>query len=195
MFSLNWTTSSTPDSDLLLFSCGPGGAVVSQPSHHVCTYSSGVPPMQVCWNIQREDGGSFAATSVATLSLPPSKHRWLSAVAVCCKNLKLSSLSGGVAGAAVVLCGDRKGSLHVYHCTLEPSQTADSAVSCLEPVQSLRLHGPNGVTCIVAHGSHVYTAGRDGYCRRFAFEDNGLMTELTKFKVHCIIMSARTQSQ
>lgn len=143
---------------------------------------------QVCWSIHEGDG-SFTATTVATLHLPPSKHRWISAVRVF-KNLKLSSQSDGIPGASlrtVVLCGDRKGSLHVYHCALESTVADELATSYHQPVQSLRVHGPNGVTSIVAHRSHVYTAGRDGYCRKFALTCDGLLTELTKFKVHGLV--------
>lgn len=77
--------------------------------------------------------------------------------------------------------------MHVYHCTFEASKAVESP-SCVyqEPIQSLRLHGPNGVTSIVVHGGYVYIAGRNGYCRRFSLGTDGLLVELSKFKV-CLV--------
>lgn len=136
----------------------------------------------MCWSVC-EQGDEFTVSSVASLSLPPSKHRWISAVTLLSTVLKSDSQT-------TILCGDRKGSVHVYHCTFEPSKAKGSS-TYQEPVQSLRLHGPNGVTCIVTHGGYVYTAGRDGCCRRFTFGigNDGLLIELSKFKVHVIQIS------
>ena len=77
--------------------------------------------------------------------------------------------------------------MHVYHSTLAASK-AEESPSCVyqEPVQSLRLHGPNGVTSIVILGGYVYIAGRDGYYRRFSLGADGLLVELSKFKV-CLV--------
>ena len=120
----------------------------------------------------------FTVSSLVLLSLPPSKHRWISAVTVLSNMPKPDSQT-------TVLCGDRKGSVHVYHCTYEPSKAKEPS-TYQEPVQSLRLHGPNGVTSIATHGGYVYTAGRDGCCRRFSLGTDGLLIEISKFKV-CIL--------
>ena len=129
----------------------------------------------------------FTVYSMTSLSLPPSKHRWISAVTVL-SNLHFHSTIVSESQTAVV-CGDRKGSVHMYHCTFEPSK-AEEIFTYQEPVQSLRLHGPNGVTSIVIHGGYVYTAGRDGYCRKFSLESDGLLIELSKFKVYLMIHHA-----
>ena len=141
--------------------------------------------VQVCWSICRQ-GDTFSVSYMTSLSLPPSKHRWISAVAIP-SNLHCHSSIRSESQTAVILCGDRKGSLHMYHCTFEPSKAVES-LTYQDPVQSLRLHGPNGVTSIVNHGGYIYTAGRDGYCRKFSFGSDGLLIELSKHKVHCIIV-------
>ena len=124
----------------------------------------------------------FTISGLASLSLPPSKHRWISAVTILSNMPKPDSHT-----AVTCICGDRKGSVHVYHCTLQASKAEESS-ACMyqEPVQSLRLHGPNGVTSIVVHGGYVYIAGRDGCCRRFSLGTDGLLVELSKFKVRKI---------
>ena len=121
----------------------------------------------------------FTVFSMASLSLPPSKHRWISAVSI------LSTLPSSVGSSTqtAVICGDRKGTVHVYHCRLEHSQAEESSTSYMEPVLSLRLHGANGVTSIVIHRDCVYTAGRDGCCRRFSFGSDGFLNKLSLFKV------------
>ena len=146
----------------------------------------------MCWNVH-EESGKFTISSVARLSLPPSKHRWISAVTV------LSDFDSGSAAASnslpttTIVCGDRKGSVHVYHCVLEDS-IVDGPTTYQKPLQTLRLHGSMGVTSIVAHESYIYTAGRDGFCRKFSLGFDGLLTELSKFKVqrgvlvHCCIL-------
>lgn len=142
----------------------------------------------MCWSIAEGDG-NFVVSRLTSLTLPPSKHRWISAVMFLSSALSSSSATRVDLHTHVVLCGDRKGSVHVYHCTFESPQADDLPLSSYEqPVQTLRLHGPNGVTSIVAHGPCVYTAGRDGYCRKFSFTSDGLLTELTKFKVDCNVL-------
>lgn len=123
-------------------------------------------------------GDVFTISSLASLSLPPSKHRWISAVTLLSSVPKTDSHT-------TVICGDRKGSVHVYHCMFETSK-AEESPTYQEPVQSLRLHGPNGVTSIVVHGGYIYTAGRDGSCRRFSLGTDGLLVELSKFKVYIV---------
>ena len=175
VFSLNWTSKNDPDPSVLLFSCGPDGAMVRLSF----IVNSPLCIVQVCWSVHEEDG-MFTVSKMTSLSLPHSKHRWISTVTVLSSS---NSHSATVANPqTTVICGDRKGSVHVYHCIFEPSM-AEEPSSYQEPVQSFRLHGPNGVTSIVAHGPYVYTAGRDGFCRKFSLGSDGFLTELSKFKV------------
>ena len=75
----------------------------------------------------------FAVSKLACFSLPPSKHRWVSSVLVLQDtntdadtpmddtSIKHNT-SGGESGSRsyIVVCGDRKGSLHVYRSRLRP---------------------------------------------------------------------------
>ena len=162
----------------------------------------------------------FAVSKLASFSLPPSKHRWVSSVLVLQDtntdadtsmddtSIK-HNISGGESGSQsyTVVCGDRKGSLHVYRSRLRPigqdesrsgkvtnTQSCQLATyhfhslplhsQCLQPLQSLfGIHGPNGATCVTYHDGCVFTAGRDGYCRQFSLNHSRGLTELTKFKV------------
>lgn len=108
------------------------------------------------------------AKELASMSLPPSKHRWLTTVTV---------LPHSHSHAFSVLCGDRKGSIHLYR--LSPGDP-----ECREPYQSLLgVHGPNGVTYSCPHEDAIYTCGRNGLCRKFRLGEDGNMAELTRFKV------------
>ena len=78
----------------------------------------------------------------------------------------------------LIVCGDRRGSLHVYNVP-----TSDDGTKTLEPVSSLYgLHGVNGVTSVVYAGGDIYSTGRDGHCRRLALEAGGHITEVSMFK-------------
>lgn len=147
----------------------------------------------MCWNIQ-EDNGKFSVDSVSRLSLPPSKHRWVSAIAVLSYFNSDSAVDVAVPHSqTAIICGDRKGSVHVYHCVLQDVKV-NGLPSYQEPVQTFRLHGPNGVTSILAHRPYIYTAGRDGVCRKFSFGTDGLLTELSKFKVQFQVLVPRPLS-
>ena len=109
----------------------------------------------------------LTATPLATLELPPSKHRWVSAA------LHDSTRD-------TLLLGDRKGSLHVYRVCLT---TADQPSPSTKPTASYRVHGPNGVTCLKMSGDFVYSAGRNGRCRKYSLSKDGDLKELIDFKV------------
>ena len=137
---------------------------------------------------------------MATFDLPPSKHRWISAVLVLIDPHSLNahtdsvdahtdaSLSTTKSDKYTFIFGDRKGCVHTYKSSLIslPLDRLDQSLSDLTfttPVHSYPVHGPNGVTCITYHRGFVFSAGRNGYCRKYALNDDGGLTELSKFKV------------
>lgn len=70
---------------------------------------------------------TFAVSKLACFSLPPSKHRWVSSILVLQDtdgdtDTSRDDTSGGESGSRsyIVVCGDRKGSLHVYRSRLLP---------------------------------------------------------------------------
>ena len=100
-----------------------------------------------------------------SLTLPSSKHRWLTTVTT---HLSRSS------SHPIILCGDRRGSVHLYHLVPESS----------DPYQTLcGIHGPNGVTHFCIYGNFIYTCGRNGLCRKFMLGENDTLVELVRFKV------------
>lgn len=72
--------------------------------------------------MEYEKSGTFAVSKLACFSLPPSKHRWVSSVLVLPDNFNTSedNASSKHPGGELescsycVICGDRKGSVHVY---------------------------------------------------------------------------------
>ena len=118
----------------------------------------------------------LTVTPLATLELPPSKHRWVSAMLA----LRDTAFYGDATQHShTLILGDRKGSLHVYKSLLAPSLDPPS----IKPTSSYRIHGPNGVSCVRLCGGCVYSAGRDGHCRRFRLDKDGSLTQLSHFKV------------
>ena len=178
VFSLNWAPSQSVYGDRgggeLLFSCGPDGRIVC-PVHmcivswcvHMCIVSWCVcmcVTLQICWEVWLNP---LDAVRLVSLILPMSKHRWLTTV----------SILSHPRHSRLVLCGDRKGSLHLYRLNA-------SDLECCGPYQTLPwLHGPNGVTYSCVHQQVIYTCGRDGLCRKFVLGEDGEMVELTRFKV------------
>lgn len=133
---------------------------------------------------------------MAAFILPPSKHRWISALLTLHNAISLKApdkLPEGVrkeleSGDYIFILGDRKGSLHVYKSPLRP-MTMDrlcqspSAIVFTAPTRSYPVHGPNGVTSIEHHNGLVVSAGRNGYCIKYALCGDGSLSELTRFKV------------
>ena len=76
-------------------------------------------------------GSTIAADPLVCMSLPPSKHRWVTAAILLCSPSPLDSANSSAAISSVItagedsslphhwlVCGDRKGSLHVYQTNL-----------------------------------------------------------------------------
>ena len=163
--------------------------------------------LQVVWGVSRPvpTAQSSAVNPLFRLSLPPSKHRWVTTA-----TLVQASPDGPTSAAAVantvgesglsssscwLMCGDRKGSLHVYQasltsevCTSTVKRStfyASSPSQYVQPLQSLYgVHGPNGVTQVTLRGGHVISCGRDGHCRTFSLLPHKGLTLLNKFKVY-----------
>ncbi|XP_062614048.1 tRNA (34-2'-O)-methyltransferase regulator WDR6-like isoform X2 [Saccostrea cucullata] len=92
-------------------------------------------------------------------TLPVCKHRWVSAAVVSHGSL---------------ICGDRGGTIHLYHLGSD----------CKNPSQSFpKIHGKTGVTSICFYGDNIYTTGRDG-CYRVFSHDAGHMTLLNSYRVY-----------
>lgn len=125
--------------------------------------------LQVCWKCSQSTEG-LTATSFATLELPPSKHRWISAA------LRVADSSGDA-----LILGDRRGSLHVYRVCLGSTHKTPS--STVGPVASYPAHGAHGVTCLKMRGDMVVSAGRNGLLRRYNLSSDGHLAELTNYKV------------
>lgn len=103
---------------------------------------------------------------MADMLLPWSKHRWLSAVTE--------------AALPYLVCGDKKGSIHLYK--LPADGTREEYLS--DPVYSLKgIHGANGVTDLCHNNGHLYSTGRDGFCRQYKISQSGTIVELAKYKV------------
>lgn len=138
------------------------------------------------------------------LSLPSSKHRWVTSAIllpsqITSVNSVVTIASEPSSSSRWLVCGDRKGSLHVYQINLSSQSSHANEVnnsSCRgelfivtlhwQPVQSLSgIHGANGVTHITVRDGHVVTCGRDGHCRVFSLHPHIGLTELTKYKVFC----------
>ena len=80
-----------------LFSCGPDGQVT-------------------WWNIRHNEGKpTFNVTPLYSFILPPSKQRWASAIEIFLHPImkEFTSRESWIKDA-VVVCGDRKGSLHLF---------------------------------------------------------------------------------
>uniref|UniRef100_A0A8C7EA48 tRNA (34-2'-O)-methyltransferase regulator WDR6 n=1 Tax=Nothoprocta perdicaria TaxID=30464 RepID=A0A8C7EA48_NOTPE len=110
------------------------------------------------------------------LALPPCKQRWLTCAALLPRD--------------GLLCGDRRGSLLLFHCCSAPGMESPGPAACpdgtdcasetemsfLEQKETLPLeeplsvlfglHGKTGVTSVTCHGGYVYSTGRDGCYRQ-----------------------------
>ena len=100
---------------------------------------------------------------MADMLLPWCKHRWLSAVT-----------EGPLPH---LVCGDKKGSIHLYKLPCKERLL-------IEPVFSLKgIHGSNGVTHLCYNDGHLYSTGRDGFCRQYKLSQSETLVELAKYKV------------
>jgi WD40 repeat protein len=106
-----------------------------------------------------------------SLVLPPCKHRWVTAAAAV--PLQKSE-------ECVLVCGDRKGSLHSY-LVQEGSKGIEEP---LLPVSSLLgLHGQHGVSSLRHCNGRVLSTGREGNIRHYSVGQDGVLVEIAKFKV------------
>ena len=100
--------------------------------------------MQVVWGVCRPDSsGPTSAAAVeplARLSLPPSKHRWVTAATLLplmptvspeprdSETAAASTTTSIESSSCWLVCGDRKGSLHVYQTDLNaPCKSTDES--------------------------------------------------------------------
>jgi hypothetical protein len=129
--------------------------------------TTGPEGAMICWLICVDDiSGIITANPVTHMRLPLSKHRWCT----CAISLKQSHNDH-----FIIICGDRKGSIHVY------SSSIGHHSDYLSPVQSfIGKHGPNGVTHLTQWMGVVYSAGRDGYCRSYSMVNDSLV-EMNRF--------------
>ncbi|KAK3874778.1 hypothetical protein Pcinc_020314 [Petrolisthes cinctipes] len=119
------------------------------------------------WQLQTE---ACKMTARQSHILPASKQRWASAACLYPAHQKNTSNTTNTTTTTpnttidYLVCGDRTGSLHLYH-----SQTR-------EAIHSLRgLHGRNGVTSVmVVQGWLVLSSGRDGCVRRLTVQGDRL---------------------
>ena len=88
--NLLWSQQYSPQH---LFSCGPDGQIT-------------------WWNIICTNGETttFNVTPLCIFTLPPSKQRWASAIEI----FQLSNKETVTNKSALIVCGDRKGSLHLF---------------------------------------------------------------------------------
>ncbi|XP_072023406.1 tRNA (34-2'-O)-methyltransferase regulator WDR6-like, partial [Amphiura filiformis] len=88
--------------------------------------------------------------------LPSARQHWATAVSVLADE--------------GILCGDRRGSLHVYSYdsnTLGGSHSTGQSLQRLPPCHSLfGIHGKTGVTSVCLHDGMIYSTGRDGTYRQ-----------------------------
>lgn len=93
---------------------------------------------------------SVAIAIKATFSLPHSRQRWVSAASL------VKYRNNSFVDEFLLVCGDRRGSLHLYE---QSSQ---------DPIQSiLGVHGKTGVTRVISVDDCVYTTGRNGVYQKY----------------------------
>ncbi|XP_068709317.1 tRNA (34-2'-O)-methyltransferase regulator WDR6-like isoform X1 [Montipora foliosa] len=139
-----------------LFSCGPDGQIT-------------------WWNILvcHDRDPVFEVSALCSFVLPPSKQRWASAVVVLPNPYTEQSVGEDVwtVKSFVVVCGDRKGSLHLFH----PENGDLPSEKPIAPTHSLPLiHGKAGVSHLCCQNNAIYSAGRDGMYRQLRIHSNKL---------------------
>ncbi|XP_067037076.1 tRNA (34-2'-O)-methyltransferase regulator WDR6-like isoform X3 [Acropora muricata] len=145
-----------------LFSCGPDGIIT-------------------WWNIKTclDRDPVFEVSVLYSFVLPPAKQRWVSAVVVLPNHGKEQSVGEATLTieSCVVVCGDRKGSLHLFH----PKSCVPLNEKPIAPTHSLpAIHGKAGVSCLRSHNNAIYSAGRDGVYRQLQISGNRLEVVDTK---------------
>ena len=152
----------------------------------------------MCWSVSLENGQSVGVSSLFTLVLPHSKHRWITTAIMLSVERRGEEEEERKRGNVYhLVCGDRKGSIH-YYCVndwkKEKNNPRQVMVLYITPSLTLSLslsqslfgvHGPNGVTQLLLFNDMLYSTGRDGYCRQYSIIKNeGMMlSELNRFHV------------
>ncbi|XP_028403319.1 WD repeat-containing protein 6-like isoform X2 [Dendronephthya gigantea] len=149
VLSLHWIKDERGEGNFHLFSCGPEGLVI-------------------WWSVEgRGKSKEFHCEVKARFRLPYCRQRWPNSVFL---------VDGDSLCSTFLLCGDRRGSLHVFKATNENEAT--------DPKQSLiGIHGRNGVTSICRNSGYIYTTGRDGCIRQYTLSE-GELELLDKRKVY-----------
>eukprot|EP00111_Clytia_hemisphaerica_P016339 TCONS_00048381-protein len=94
---------------------------------------------------------------LSSFILPHSKQRWVT------NAILYNNPESGFEQWKLV-CGDRRGSLHLFDGSSKAP--LDSA---------LGVHGKTGVTSVVQHGNHLFTTGRDGNFRKYHVTGNKIV--------------------
>ena len=130
VYSLTWLNH-FPEYGNALLSCGPNGEMVFCILEVLALTNITLITHQVVWKVCKS-GPTIAVDPLVRMSLPPSKHRWVTTAILLSSPLESSSSSAAVTAASTVatagedsslshhwvVCGDRKGSLHVYQTNL-----------------------------------------------------------------------------
>ncbi|CAB4011266.1 WD repeat-containing 6, partial [Paramuricea clavata] len=135
-------------------------------------FSCGLEGLVIWWTVQcLKTSQSFSCEVKANFRLPYCRQRWPNSVYLVTRDIICTEPN-----ASLVLCGDRRGSLHVFKDIAENEP--------VDPVQSLiGIHGRNGVTSICSNSGYIYTTGRDGYIRQYKLSGENLEL-LDKKKVY-----------
>ncbi|XP_072178012.1 tRNA (34-2'-O)-methyltransferase regulator WDR6-like [Diadema setosum] len=122
--------------------------------------SSGMDGCLTWWKVSASS--SLAMIPHAQFTLPPCRQRW----ATCAVVLDDDRM----------VCGDRRGSVHLYGCN--PNEIAG-------PVSSLPgLHGKSGTSSVCLHEGLLYSTGRDGTYRQISITDGGELKLQNTYKVY-----------
>ncbi|NXN15733.1 WDR6 protein, partial [Indicator maculatus] len=141
------------------------------------------PDGEMLWmDVVHRSGQAPGVRLMGRYLLPPCKQRWHTCA---------TFLSQG----GLLLCGDRRGSLLLFHCGSSPGRAVESTSTArggIEPVHEgsgskwelscllhkrhlpleapssvlFGLHGKTGVTSVTCHGGYIYSTGRDGVYRQ-----------------------------
>ncbi|XP_041476881.1 WD repeat-containing protein 6-like [Lytechinus variegatus] len=114
-------------------------------------FSSGLNGMLTWWKVT--ESPSLALHAHAHFTLPPCKQRWATSVTLY--------------GEDRFICGDRRGSVHLYQCSHMQNDRPG-------PVSSIPgIHGKAGTSFVCQYDGSVYSAGRDGTYRQYCITEQG----------------------
>ncbi|XP_071505459.1 tRNA (34-2'-O)-methyltransferase regulator WDR6-like [Diadema antillarum] len=150
------------------------------PTTEIETSTNGMKVMSVTWATDKDlmssgmDGcltwwkvsalASLAMIPHAQFTLPPCRQRWATCAVVLDDDR--------------VVCGDRRGSVHLYKCN-------NCYLQVVGPVSSLPgLHGKSGTSSICLHEGLLYSTGRDGTYCQISIADSGELRLQNTYKVY-----------